>query len=405
MGHSLELTDFLKILVVILGTAKLFGLLAQRIGQPAILGELVGGALLGKSALGLVDPSIEVLHLLSELGIIILLFSIGLETNLASLLKVGRASLAVATVGVVLPFLLGVGVCWILGQDRLVSIVCGAALTATSVGITVRVLSELGHLNDPESQIVLGAAIIDDIVGLVILSVVATLATGGSVTGVGIARISLLAGGFLVVTIVVGRPLLRGLFRLTRKIKPAGSTTIYALLLALGLAWLADKAGSAVIIGAFAAGVLLVDSPRHHEIELGVTRLGHFFVPLFFVCVGAAVDLSALNPLDPARRSTLVFAGLLTVAAVLGKFAAGYAPFWLKARKSLIGVAMIPRGEVGLIFAQMGRSSGVLGEDLFAALTLVVMITTFLAPILLRLIAHPTGPPDEVGIEDLVNTA
>jgi Kef-type K+ transport system membrane component KefB len=405
MGPPLELADFLMLLVLILGSAKVFGFLAQQVGQPAVLGELIGGALLGKSALGLVDPSIEVLHLLSELGVIILLFSIGLETNLSRLLKVGPASLVVAAVGVVLPFVLGLGVCWMLGLDRLVAIVCGAALTATSVGITARVLSELGHLNDPESQIVLGAAIIDDVVGLVILTVVASLAIGGNVTVFGIVRISVLAAGFLVATIALGRLLLPALFRLTSRINRPGAPTIFALILALGLAWLADKSGSAVIIGAFAAGVLLVDSPRHHEIELGVTRLGHFFVPLFFVCVGAAVDLSALNPFEPARRPTLLVAGLLTIAAVVGKFAAGYAPFWLKARKSLIGVAMIPRGEVGLIFAQMGRSSGVLGEDLFAALTLVVMITTFLAPVLLRLLSHPTGPADEVGIEDLVNTA
>jgi Kef-type K+ transport system membrane component KefB len=405
MQENLPLADFLKLLFVILGTAKLFGFLAQKIGQPAVLGELVGGTLVGKTALGLVDPSIEALHLLSELGVIILLFSIGLETRLNSLLKVGTASMAVAVVGVVLPFLLGYGVCTLLGLERLVSIVCGAALTATSVGITARVLSELGQLNDPESQVVLGAAILDDVVGLVILTVVTGLAGGDRLTPAGIARISATAFGFLIGTVAIGRLILPRVLGRAARFRHTGSPTIVALMLALGLAWLADAAGSAVIIGAFAAGVLLVDSPGHHDVEAGVTRLGHFFVPIFFVCVGAAVDLRALSPFVPSNRHTLLIAGLLTGVAILGKFVAGYAPFWLKARKSLIGVAMIPRGEVGLIFAEVGRSSGVLGPDLFAALTLVVMVTTFISPPLLKILSHPTGPPEQTGIEDLVNTA
>jgi Kef-type K+ transport system membrane component KefB len=405
MHEPLPLADFLKLLFVILGTAKLFGFLAQKIGQPAVLGELIGGTLVGKTAFGLVDPSIEALHLLSELGVIILLFSIGLETRLNSLLKVGTASMAVAAVGVVLPFLLGYGVCTLLGLERLVSIVCGAALTATSVGITARVLSELGQLNDPESQVVLGAAILDDVIGLVILTVVTGLAGGDRLTPAGIVRISATAFGFLIGTVAIGRLILPRILGCAARFRHSGSSTIFALMLAIGLAWLADEAGSAVIIGAFAAGVVLVDSPGHHDVEAGVTRLGHFFVPIFFVCVGAAVDLRALSPFVPSNRPTLLIAGLLTAVAILGKFVAGYAPFWLKARKSLIGVAMIPRGEVGLIFAEVGRSSGVLGPDLFAALTLVVMVTTFISPPLLKILSHPTGPPEQTGIEDLVNTA
>jgi Kef-type K+ transport system membrane component KefB len=180
-----------------------------------------------------------------------------------------------------------------------------------------------------------------------------------------------------------------------------------ALMLAFGLGWLADHVGSAVILGSFAAGLLLVGSPRLHDIEHGVTRLGHFFVPLFFLVVGAAVDVSVLNPLHPANHKTLLVAAVLTCAAVAGKFAAGYAPFWFRGRKSVVGAGMIPRGEVGLIFAEMGREGGALDEGMFAAVTVVVMVTTFMAPPLIKFLA-PAPPdggtepePELEGIEDL----
>ncbi len=179
------------------------------------------------------------------------------------------------------------------------------------------------------------------------------------------------------------------LVRLAGKVDLPGTTTILALILAFGLAWLADRAGSAVIIGAFAAGLLLAKVPQTQEIEHGVTELGNFFVPLFFVSVGAAVDVRVFNPLDPSNQSTLLVGGLLIVVAVVGKFAAGYAPIWFQGNKSVIGVGMIPRGEVGLIFAQMGLHSGVFDAKLFSAVTLMVITTTFLAPPLLRALFPP----------------
>ena len=197
MDH-LTVAQFLGLLVIMLATARLCGALAKAIGQPSVLGELVAGVLLGSSVVGLVDPKVEVVHLLAELGVILLLFAIGLETDLRKLLRVGGASAAVATVGVVLPFALGYGACRVLGLPNLVAIVAGAALTATSVGITARVLSDLGRLQEPESQIVLGAAVIDDIIGLVILTVVAGLAQGEQVTALGVARITGVAFGFLI---------------------------------------------------------------------------------------------------------------------------------------------------------------------------------------------------------------
>ena len=397
MEH-LGVPQFLGLLFVVLGVAKFSGRLAEALGQPSVLGELLAGVVVGKSVLGLVDPSNEVVHLLGELGVVILLFSIGLETDLKSLLKVGGASVAVAVAGVVLPFALGYGIGRGLGLTAPVSVVCGAALTATSVGITARVLSDLGRLRDPEGQVILGAAILDDVIGLVILAVVVGLANGEEISASGVARTSAVAFGFLIVAVTVGRWIVPPLLDAISRSGDSATPAITALMLAFGLGWLADRVGSAVIIGAFAAGLLVVGTRKIHEIEAGVTRLGHFFIPLFFVAVGAAVDVSVLNPFNPSNHRTLAVAGLLTVAAVLGKFAAGYAPFWFRGRKALIGAGMIPRGEVGLIFAQTGQSAGLLDDGLYAALTVVVLVTTFLAPPLLRALADGAKESDS-GLE------
>jgi Kef-type K+ transport system membrane component KefB len=401
----LDVPQTLGLLVVMLAAAKLSGFLAKRIGQPAVLGELVAGVVLGMSVVGLVNPHNEILHLLAEIGVVILLFEIGLETDLRKLVHVGGESALVAIVGVVLPFALGYLVCRLLGLGNLVATVAGATLTATSVGITARVLSDLNRLQEPESQIVLGAAVIDDVVGLVILAVVAGLTEGQGITVLGVTRITGIAFGFLVVTLLVGRILVPPFVRSVSRVDLPGTPTMLAVMLAFGLAWLASVAGSALIIGAFAAGLLLRDTPRAREIEKGVAHLGHFFVPLFFVTVGAAVDVTVLNPFDAANHTTLLVGGLLIVAAVVGKFLAGYAPFWFAGNKKVIGVGMIPRGEVGLIFAQMGLASGVFDLGLFSAVTLMVMVTTFMAPPLLKMLlpaASPERPPPEPeGIEEL----
>ena len=401
----LNIPQFLGLLVLILAAAKLCGALAKFIGQPAVLGELVAGVILGN--LALVNPKNEVLHLLAELGVVILLFEIGLETDLRKLLKVGGAATAVAIVGVALPFALGYAVCWMLGFGNLVAVVAGASLTATSVGITARVLSDLNRLQEPESQIILGAAVIDDVIGLVILAVVAGLTEGTEVTVFGVAKTTAIAFGFLAGTLLVGRLVLPPLVRMASRIDLPGTPTMLAIMVAFGLAWLASVAGSALIIGAFAAGLLLRETPQAQEMERGVANLGHFFVPLFFVSVGAAVDLNVLNPLDPANRATLMVGGLLIIAAVAGKFIAGHAPIWFRGNKNVIGIGMIPRGEVGLIFAQMGLATGVFDAGLFSAVTLMVMVTTFMAPPLLKLLLPSRGtrqtPLD--GIEGLVTDA
>jgi Kef-type K+ transport system membrane component KefB len=405
MEH-LNVTQFVGLLVVMLGTAKALGAVAQRLGQPAVLGELVAGVLLGRSVLGLVDPHTDVWHLFAELGVIILLFAIGLETNLRQLLHVGGAATAVALVGVALPFALGYAVCWMLGFETLVAVVAGATLTATSVGITARVLADLNRLHEPESHIILGAAVIDDVIGLVILAVVTRLTAGETLTVVGVTTTTAIAFGFLAGTLLVGRLVIPPVVRAVNQVDLPGTATMLALMVAFGLAWLASVAGSAMIIGAFAAGVLLRDTPQAHEIERGVAHLGHFFVPLFFVTVGAAVDVGVFNPLAPQNRSTLLIGGLLILVAVIGKFLAGYAPVWFKGNKKVIGVGMIPRGEVGLIFAQTGLSSGVFTPHLFSAVTMMVLVTTFIAPPLLKHLLppgpHPPPPSDPEGIEELV---
>ncbi len=404
MDH-LDVPHFLAMLILILGVARLLGAGAARLGQPSVLGELLAGVILGASVLGVVDSKAEIVHLLSELGVLLLLFAIGIETDLKLLMRVGGTAAVVAIAGVVFPFVLGYILCKSLGQPELTAIVVGASLTATSVGITARVFSELGKLREPEGQVVLGAAIIDDVIGLIILTVVAGLTGGGGVTLTKIATTTGLAFGFLVGTVLVGRVIVPRVFDFLSRTKHAGTMTSVGLILAFGLAWIAHRCGLAPIIGAFAAGLLVNETRQTEEVEHGITALGHFFVPIFFVAVGAGVDVKVFNPFDTGNHTTLMLGGLMIIVAMVSKFAAGFAPFWFKGRKSVVGVGMIPRGEVGLIFAQMGVNQGVLNPQLFGAVTLMVMATTFVTPPLLKRLLTQKGEPNkaEDGIGELVN--
>lgn len=383
---ALSVPQFLFLLVAILVSAKVLGELAEKIGQPAVLGELLAGVLLGASLLGVVDPQSEIVHLLAEVGVVLLLFQIGLETNLGRLLQVGLASTVVAIVGVVLPFVLGYFVAAALGLETLPAVVAGAALTATSVGITARVLSDLGRLQEPESQIVLGAAVIDDVIGLIILAVVAQVVSGSELTAGGVALTTATAFGFLIGVLAIGRLVVPPVFDMLARIGREDTLATMALAFAFIVCFLADRVGSALIIGAFAAGLVLAPTKQAHIIEHGVLRLGMFFVPIFFVAVGAAVDVRAFA--DP---QVLLVGGALIAVAIIGKVAAGFAPIWFRGKKLVIGVGMVPRGEVGLIFAQMGLTAGVLTTGMFSALTLMVMVTTFMAPPLLKVLFPPTG--------------
>jgi Kef-type K+ transport system membrane component KefB len=394
--------DFFLVLVSIFAMAKLLGEIAERFGQPAVLGELVAGVILGTSVLGLVDPHQEIVHLLAELGVVLLLFEIGLETKLERLLAVGSAALTVAVVGVVVPFALGVLVARWLGADTLASLVAGAALTATSVGITARVLSDLGRLNDPEGQVILGAAVIDDVIGLIILAVVAGVVAGDGVGAAQIARTTLAAFGFLALAVILGRLLAPGLFGLLARVGREQTVAMMGVAFALLLSLAALRIGSALIVGAFAAGLVVGETRQGETVQAGAVRIGHFFVPIFFVSVGAAVDVRSF-----ANPDVLLLGLALVVVGTIGKVVAGYAPWWFRGRKLVVGVGMVPRGEVGLIFAQMGLAAGVLAAGQYAALMLMVMATTFAAPPALRLLFkdHPKVPPADAGVAELLNEA
>lgn len=404
MPEDHAFVNILATLIAIIIATKLLGALAQRLGQPAVLGELIAGVVLGGSVLGVIDPQAPVIFALAELGVLILLFEIGLHTELASLVRVGGTAASVGLVGVILPFAGGYVAAVMLGLETLPAIVCGAALTATSVGISARVLSDLGQLDRTEGRIVLGAAVIDDVIGLIILSIVTGLAAGVAPVPLPVLKTAALAFGFIAVAILLGRTLVPTLFGWIARIEIAGTLGLFGLAFAFVMAWLAEHSGSAMIIGAFAAGLILNPTPQRRTIERATTEIGHFFVPVFFAAVGAAVDIRTF--LDPG---TLAIGGALIVVGIAGKMAAGYAPWWFKGNKALIGAAMIPRGEVGLIFAQMGLATGAIDVALFSAIALMVMVTTFAGPPLLQhFSAKDRGAPSELdrpgqgGVDDLV---
>jgi Kef-type K+ transport system membrane component KefB len=402
-GHGV--TAVFVLLAVLVTAARIGGWLATRIGQPSVLGELIAGIVVGPSLLGLVNPGDPFLGVIAEFGVVILLFQIGLHTDLASLLKVGPGAAAVGGVGVVLPFALGYGSASLLGLEMLPALICGAALTATSIGISARILGDLGQLQTQEGRTVLGAAVLDDVVGLVILAVVSTIAAGGEITPVGIARTAGTAIGFLVVALLIGQMIAPRLFAAIDRIQVSGTTGALALAFALALAAGAEWGGSAPIIGAFAAGLILHGTPQRETIEEATTVLGHFFVPIFFASVGAAVELRAM-----ANPEALRLGGLLLVLGIAGKFIAGYAPFWIPMRHALVGAAMVPRGEVGLIFARMGLTTGALTPELFGGLMIMVIGTTFVTPPWLAWLSGTSraemmarGEDDErAGLDDLV---
>jgi Kef-type K+ transport system membrane component KefB len=402
-GHSVS--SILIALVAIFVTAKLFGEIAQRVKQPAVLGELIAGILLGGSALGVVDPADPVILTMAEIGVIVLLFEIGLETELASLVRVGSVATTVALAGVVIPFGLGYFAAVLLGLDGVRALVCGAALCATSVGISARVLSELGWLETQEGHVVLGAAVIDDVIGLIILAVIAAIVAGTPLTVGSVARIGGIAIAFVAAAVLIGTVVAGPVFRIIERIRAAGTLGLFGLAFAFLLAWLAERFGSAMIVGAFAAGIVLFRLPQREQIERATTTIGHFFVPIFFASVGAAVNLRALA--DP---HALALGGTLIVCGIVGKLTAGLAPWWFAGQKLLVGVAMVPRGEVGLIFAQMGLAAGAIGAGEYGALMLMVLVTTFVTPPALAGLSRRAGTrvragrerAGERGIDDLV---
>jgi Kef-type K+ transport system membrane component KefB len=403
--EHVSIPSLFLVLATMLVGAKLLGELAERIGQPAVLGELVAGVLLGGSVLGVVPTggtAADVVHVFAELGVVLLLFEIGLETDLRAMFRVGTASLSVAMVGVILPFALGFAY-WAYvphaasgGTTTLTTaaVFVGATLTATSVGITARVLSDLSRMNTQEARIIIGAAVIDDVIGLVILTVVSGMAAGAAPSALGVLQVAAVAVGFLVVAVLAGRFALPRLFDLVVRMRARYVLLVFAFAFALGLSAVAAVAGSALIIGAFAAGIILSGTNQFDTIEREVRPVASIFAPIFFVSVGASVNLRLLDPTQEGSAGLLGIAGALIVLAIAGKIAAGWAAPWVPFRRIVVGVGMVPRGEVGLIFADIGRRSGVLNEAVFGAVLLMIMVTTFVAPPALKLLfGSPQAPP------------
>ena len=392
-----ELLRLLFVLAIMLAAGKFSGELFDRAGQPAVLGELLAGAVLGGSALGIIptspdDPLYGTLHVLAEIGVIVLLFEIGLETDLKQLLRVGPGAASVAAVGVALPFAAGF-LYWIspLGVEAFntasastTAIFLGAALTATSVGITARVLTDLKIFRTTEAQTILGAAVLDDVLGLVLLGLVASLAAGGSVGVLEVGRALGVALGFLAVALGLGLLLAPRIFATIDRMRVRGVLLVSAFAFVLVVSALAQVAGSAMIIGAFAAGIILSGTNQFDAIESQMKPVADVFTPLFFLSIGAQLDLGLLNVFSPANRPVLLVGGVVTLIAGLGKVAAGWAVPWRRFNRLAVGVGMMPRGEVGLIFANIGLSQGILSRQLFGAIMIMVIATTFLAPPLLK---------------------
>ncbi len=386
---------FLVALLAFFAAAKLFGELAERVGQPAVLGEIVGGVVVGVSGLRQVDPTMPVLHLLSDLGIILLLFLIGLRTDLDRLLSVGGAAVIVALTGVSLSFAGGAGVGLLLGHPLTAALFLGAAISATSIGITVRVLSDLGRTGTEEGEVIVGAAVLDDILGLLLLAAMSATIAGRDLTAMGAARLIGVAFGFVIAAIVLGSVLAPRLIELIVKLKVGKALFFGSLLWALTMAWLAGLAGSSLVVGAFAAGLVLAGAKRCTEIEHEIHNLALFFVPIFFVSIGAAIDVGMLNPFNARTRPFFLTGLLLTLVAIAAKLIAGQTPFWRPLRRSVVGTGMIPRGEVTLLFAQVGLSAGVLSSGLYSSIAFVVVFTTLIVPPALRaLVGPPVAAPE-----------
>lgn len=396
-GDHGDVVRFFAVVAIMLLAGKFSAELFERLGQPAVLGELIAGILLGASALGLIptapaDPLTPFIRILAEVGVVVLLFEIGLETDLKAMARVGRAATAVALVGVFLPFLLGF-LYWIsplhsyqhtVADVSTTAIFVGATLTATSVGITARVLTDLRCMGAVEARLVLGAAVIDDVLGLVILGVVSGLAAGTAVSFLGVARTLAVAVGFLVAAVAIGLALAPRIFGLVDRMRVRGMLLVSAFAFLLLLAALADRAGSALIIGAFAAGLILSGTNQFDVIAERMKPVADIFTPIFFLSIGAAVDVRLFNPFNAANHGVLAIGGALFLIAVLGKVAAGWAVPWQRFNRWAVGFGMVPRGEVGLIFAQIGLTAGVLSPQLFSAILLMVIGTTFVAPPLLK---------------------
>lgn len=406
-GHN-ELNPLVLIgIAFVLLIGKIGGEIFERIRQPAVLGELVAGVLFGGLTLvgfSAIEPlkTDAVIAALAQIGVIILLFEVGLETNLKEMREVGWSSLLVAAAGVAAPFILGWGVAryFLPNESRMVHIFVGATLCATSIGITARVLRDLGKIKLKESRIILGAAVIDDVLGLLILAVVSgaihAAATGESVSASSIAVIAVKAFAFLLAAIIAGYFVMPHLFKGVGRFRTSGMLLAFSIVFCFTLAWLAAVVGLAPIVGAFAAGLVLdevhfrpFERSGNTSLEELLRPLSTILVPIFFVLMGLRLDLRVF-----ARLDIVGFAIVLTAAAIIGKQVCSLAVAERGLNRLAIGVGMVPRGEVGLIFAGIGTgltlpniqglNEPVINSATFGAVVAMVVVTTMVTPPVLK---------------------
>jgi Kef-type K+ transport system membrane component KefB len=365
-------------LFVLFVAAKFGEEVFRRLGQPAVVGELLGGFVVGPGLLGIVTPG-ESAAVFAELGVVILLFAVGLEVRLDDLLAVGRPAVLTAIIAMVLPIAVGFAVGSMLGEGVFTAAFIGLALAATSIGITSRVLSDLGVLDRIFARVVLGAAVIDDVLALILIGIVSGAATGdvsASTLFVAVAAVGLVGLGFAAAR--RARGLKREAFTWPMF---ADTPLVPAFILMFGVALVSAAIGLAAIIGAFVAGLIVAETEAQDEVERDIKPLSQIFTPFFFAVTGASLDLSAL--LDP---SVAALALTLAVLGVLTKAVGGY----LGARSIghwgalTVGFGMVPRGEVGIVVATLGLASGLLSPSLFSAVLVAVILTTMVAPYLLQ---------------------
>ncbi|NGY06597.1 cation:proton antiporter [Solimonas terrae] len=378
-ASTVHANEILISLLLMFAGAKLLAEIFERIKQPTVVGEILAGVLIGPSVLGWVTPN-EITHTMSELGVIFLLFSVGLETKPRTILQVGVTATLVAVIGVIVPFIAGWAYMHYSGHSQIESLFLGAAMVATSVGITARVLSGMGLLSLKTSRIILGAAVIDDVLGLLVLSVVSSMAGGA----IDYAEVGLTAGlsiGFIVAVAVIGAPAMKHIAPKIIGLRIGHSLFIGAILLCFALATVAATIGIAAIVGAFLAGMALAEAAEQehatHEQVRGVTE---FFTPFFLVNIGMQLNLGAFGSHD-----TIVASLVVTVLAVVTKFVGcGLASIRLGLRRAAqVGIGMAPRGEVGIVVAQIGLGLGVISDHVFAVVLFMAVATTMIAPPLL----------------------
>lgn len=399
----MEAHIFLIQLVLILISARLFGELAAYLGIPSVLGELMAGIIIGPSLLGFVTAT-DTIHLLAEIGIILLLFEVGIETDIGRLIKAGSKASVVAFIGVVLPFALGFGLSYyVFHFSLLASLFVGSTLTATSIGITLRVFKDLKRQNTHESQIILGAAVLDDIIGIILLALLYEFSASGTINVLNTGKVMLFIAIFLVLSPIAAKAVSVVIQKWNEKSEIPGllPTTIVSLI--LFFAWLAHALGAPELLGGFAAGLALSrqffipfapslnqSEAFSHRVEEQMKPIIHLFTPIFFVTVGLSLDLKSIDWTSPFIWA---LSGSLIVAAIIGKLVSGFlltGETWRS--KFIIGTAMIPRGEVGLIFANVGLTAGVLQNDVFTSIILVITVTTLIAPFALRWLYDSPAP-------------